>query len=100
VLGWLTVSDPLLSSDAAIWLPDVKRLPTLGRLFQFVSRFDLEQQNPPTALHRVCQNTEIRLTRRESGVSEVASHVQEDLMANLWSSAQLLEHFLLLWISR
>lgn len=71
-----------------------------GMLDQVVSPFDLEPRNRRPAPHRVCQNTEIRSTRRENSVSEAASHFQEDLMANLWSSAQLPEHFLLLWTSR
>ena len=44
-----------------------------------------------------CQNIAIRLTSLDNSAIEAASYFQEDLMANLWSSTQLLEHFLLLW---
>jgi hypothetical protein len=45
----------------------------------------------------VCQNIDIGLIDREISTSKATSHFQENLMAKLWSNAQLIEHFLLLW---
>jgi hypothetical protein len=36
----------------------------------------------------------------KAATSKAVSHFQEDLMTNLWSSYQLIEHFYMLWTSR
>ncbi|MBP9684358.1 MAG: hypothetical protein KBE07_06810, partial [Rhodoferax sp.] len=49
---------------------------------------------------QLCQNIDIHLTKSINSQSEAASHFQEDLMANIWSIVQLLEHFSVLYTIR
>jgi hypothetical protein len=49
---------------------------------------------------QVCQNIDIRLTRREDSATEAASPFQGDLMTKLWSSGGFMGHFGVLWILR
>lgn len=48
---------------------------------------------------RICQNIDILLIKLKISKSVAASHFQEDLMADFWSSFQLTEHFYMLWTS-
>jgi len=67
----------------------------IGNTFQILFSTHAAQ-NQPRLRWRVCQNIDIHSTRFESSAIEAAKQFQGDSMANLWSKAVLLEHFLVL----
>lgn len=60
------------------------------RLLNFL--LDLDRPRTDLVPRQVCQNIDIRLTRQKNSKNKAASRFQEDFMANLWSSIQLIEH--------